>query len=482
MKKNSDWMGAEQGEVLYLSVPLQGVLLAWIAGPENPLSKIAIADSSLLRKWIETPAEMRSWLQTARPCPSAQVRVIGHAQEIDPLLRLLTEQELPLGDPIRLSTPGQSICFFPASGKIRIPIGSRSSSKRKKVLVIDDSPTICKLLQKIINEDDALECVGLIQDPRVAVKEIQALRPDVITMDIHMPEITGIELVRQVMSQIPTPILLISSLSMSEGGEVLEGLALGAVDYIQKPMAADLAESMPAIREKIRAVANARLQLLQREAGKANPVPRRKRSFDPASLIAIGASTGGTEAIRELLSSFPESIPPTLIVQHIPSVFSKAFADRLNAIFPFRVKEAVDSDRVLPNTVYIAPGGKQMRLLQKDQELLLKVDDSEPVNRHRPSVDALFHSIAALRLKKTVACILTGMGGDGARGMLALRELGADTIAQDEATSVVYGMPREAKRIGAAKCVLPLQKIGTAILDRVEIKKERINEALIREK
>jgi two-component system chemotaxis response regulator CheB len=258
---------------------------------------------------------------------------------------------------------------------------------------------------------------------------------------------------------------MISSLSASDGNFVFDALLSGAVDYIQKPSMAELPVVGPLICEKVRTAA------MSRASAHGNATPGKQLPVSPGQpvdmdcLIAIGSSTGGVEALREVLTRLPEHVPPIVIVQHIPPVFSKAFADRMNTLCPFTVKEAEHGERVTANKVLIAPGGMQMHLRQTADGLVVGIADAEPVNRHKPSVDYLFDSILALKHSKVVAAILTGMGGDGARGLLKLRESGARTLAQDEATCVVYGMPREAAKLGAAEEVVPLPNIAGVLLE-----------------
>jgi two-component system, chemotaxis family, protein-glutamate methylesterase/glutaminase len=258
-------------------------------------------------------------------------------------------------------------------------------------------------------------------------------------------------------------VLMISSLSKDEGNFVLEALASGAVDYIQKPEANRINEFGPSIIEKIKTASLTRVQSFVPEETKRTRTVV-EGECDPTFLVAMGASTGGTEAIREVLTALPEVVPPILIVQHIPAGFSKAFAERMDNLCPFTVKEATDGELVLPSRVYVAPGGTQMKVRGSGGDLRIVVDDSEPVNRHKPSVDVLFDSVAELKISKIVGVLLTGMGADGARGLLKLKQKGATTIAQDAATSVVFGMPKEAVNLGAVDRVLAIERVGDAII------------------
>ncbi|MBX2995808.1 MAG: chemotaxis-specific protein-glutamate methyltransferase CheB [Bdellovibrionaceae bacterium] len=334
---------------------------------------------------------------------------------------------------------------------------------RKKVLIVDDSATIRQLLAKVIKQDPQLEVVAEAERPSQVEALIRQHKPDVITLDIHMPEMDGVTLLKKIFPIYKIPVVMISSIRREEGPQVLQALESGAVDYIQKPSLEDLRTLGPEICERIRTASEARVvvsSIARRKAASRGP-------HGTESIVLMGASTGGTEALRVVLESLPNQIPPTLIVQHIPPVFSAAFAARLNQLCPFEVREAQDGDVVKPNLVLIAPGGKQMALVSKDGKLVVKITDDAPVNRHKPSVDYLFKSAADLKLPNVVGVILTGMGGDGARMLKRLRDQGARTIGQDEQTSVVYGMPREAAKMGAVEFVKPLGEVAETILKLV---------------
>lgn len=335
-----------------------------------------------------------------------------------------------------------------------------SANRKIRVLIVDDSTTIQKLLQQIISKDPRFEVVGMAERPSQVEELIRQNKPDVITMDIHMPEMDGVTLLRKIQPKYQIPTVMITSIQKEEGPLVLQALEAGAVDYIQKPTAKDLREVSQLILERLQTAAKANL--------KSRVRPRRTSvrsaiQVDQETLVLIGASTGGTEAIKSVLEGLPQNIPPILIVQHIPPVFSAAFAQRLNNLFSFEVREAKDGDRVGPNLVLIAPGGCQMGLKSVGGQLFVTVNDSAPVNRHKPSVDYLFQSAASLKVPKLVAAILTGMGADGARQMKVLKDVGARTIAQDESTSVVYGMPREAVAKGGVEFELPLDQVAEKI-------------------
>lgn len=348
----------------------------------------------------------------------------------------------------------------------------KAPSKKRKVLIVDDSKTIRELLQRVLKEDPDFEIIGMASDAIEASNIILKNKPDVITLDIHMPGMSGVQWLEKLLPTNPIPVVMISSLQLQEGNEVFHALELGAVDYIQKPSLSELAFVGPIIREKVKVASYAKVIRLQQLAPKLVRVTSivRTTSLDTNFILAMGASTGGTEALKNVLCSLPERIPPTVIVQHIPPVFSKTFADRMNELCRFEVKEAEDRDELLSSRVLIAPGGKQMKIQKTTKGFCVRITDESPVNRHKPSVDYLFHSVASVIGKKSVGVILTGMGNDGAQGLLAMRKQGAQTIGQDEASSVVYGMPRVAYEIGAVEKVAPLSEIPKLILNCLERK------------
>ncbi len=343
-----------------------------------------------------------------------------------------------------------------------------------KVMIVDDSKTIRDLLEKIFARDESFEVIASIAHPKDVEASIKKNKPDVITMDIHMPEMNGVELLRKIFPIYKIPTVMISSISPEDGTYVLDALEIGAVDYIQKPEFSELAQAMPIIIEKVKTAATAKI--IGQKSVRKNNVSILK--MDLENLIVIGSSTGGTEALKNILTRLPSEIPPILIVQHIPAVFSEAFAKRMNTLCPFTVSEARDGDVVEISHVYVAPGGKQMKLVKRAGVFVLSITDDAPVNRHKPSVDYLFDSVAVLNPPKLVSVILTGMGGDGARGMKKLRDLGAATIAQDEESCVVFGMPREAIKLGGAEKILHLDLIADEIVKAVSEKPRRAKASL----
>lgn len=369
---------------------------------------------------------------------------------------------------------GREIFFHPSTGRLRVSKIEKNSLdvssvvKRKiKVLVVDDSKTIQQLLKKILSSD-SIEVVGTALSAEEAFPLLSRLRPDVITLDIHMPGMNGVNFLEKFLPEFPIPTIMISSISLNEGDFVMKALELGAVDYIQKPTLEELTSQTEFIREKVKTAASIKIQ--RKAALKSNTRLNiaYKDSKSNHKIVAIGASTGGTEAVKTVLMSLPANIPPILIVQHIPPLFSAAFARRLNELCPFEVKEAVNGDKVLPGRVLIAPGGFQMELFISGGIQTVRIFEGEKVNRHRPSVDVLFDSVAKRIGKGALGVILTGMGDDGAKGLLNMRTAGAYTIGQDEASCVVYGMPRAAASLGGVQEVCPLNLVGEAIIKVLE--------------
>ncbi len=337
-----------------------------------------------------------------------------------------------------------------------------SSKKEKiKVLIVDDSKTIRMLLKKIFAQSDRIEIVADTGEPLEVLQLISEKRPDVITLDIHMPKMDGLTLLTKYIPQYPIPTVMITSISMEEGPTVLNALEAGAVDYIKKPEMNELTEASDLIIDKVISAAASRVTVHRKSQTRVQDLSH--LSLDNDAFIAIGASTGGTEALRVLLTQLPPEIPPILIVQHIPAGFSNAFAKRLNSLCPFEVVEAKDQDEIIKNRVLIAPGGKQMRAVCRGRKWFVVIEDTPPVNRHKPSVDHLFNSLTEFEFKKPVGIILTGMGGDGAKGLLNLKNKGWMTIAQNKESCVVFGMPAVAIDLGAAQHVCHLNDIAAKI-------------------
>jgi two-component system chemotaxis response regulator CheB len=335
-----------------------------------------------------------------------------------------------------------------------------------KVLIVDDSAVVRAVLSRELAKDPAITVVGTAPDALIARDKIEVLKPDVLTLDIGMPRMDGLTFLRELMKVHPVPVIIVSALTPKGSSMAMEALALGAVDVMLKPGGSVSTPEMAAeLAAKIRAVSGARLRLSH--APVAQPRPKAAPSAPAASvrtLVALGASTGGTQAIQTVLTHLPDSIPPILIVQHMPEGFTRAFADRLNGLVPFEVKEAAHGDEVHPNRVLIAPGNFHMELARIGGRYTVHISDGPKVQRQRPAVDVLFHSFARVASHSAVGVILTGMGADGADGMRAMKEAGARTIAQDEQSCVVFGMPKEAIATGKVDQVLPLEHIAAAVM------------------
>ncbi|OZT85482.1 chemotaxis response regulator protein-glutamate methylesterase [Vibrio sp. 03_296] len=340
-------------------------------------------------------------------------------------------------------------------------------SKKIKVLVVDDSPVFRALLSEIINSDPQLEVIGAAEDPYQAREMIKALKPDVLTLDIEMPKMNGVQFLKNLMRLHPLPVVMISTLTQHGADATLMALELGAVDYFPKPSVANTADMLgyrSLVNEKIRMAAQAQVganQSMSPAVASSSAV-----STSQYQLIAIGASTGGTEAVKHLLSVLPASMPPIVITQHISAMFSGPFACRLDASCALSVSELTQGEVALKaNHAYVAPGDKHLMVFRRGGQLYAHLDDSPAVNRHKPSVDVMFGSVAESLKGKAIGVILTGMGKDGAQGMLQMKQQGAITVAQDEQSCVVYGMPRAAVECGAAMHIKPLNKLPQFLCD-----------------
>jgi two-component system chemotaxis response regulator CheB len=350
---------------------------------------------------------------------------------------------------------------------------------KTRVVVVDDSALVRSLLTEIINRQSDMECVGSASDPFAAREMIRNLDPDVITLDVEMPRMDGIDFLSKLMRLRPMPVVMVSTLT-ERGAEVtLKALELGAVDFVAKPkigVADGLKQLADEITEKVRTASKARVSKLHAPApavavaGAAAPVKAAPQSIGRLStekLIFIGASTGGTEATKEVLMNLPPDSPGVVITQHMPPGFTKSYASRLDGLCKIRVKEAVDGERILPGHAYIAPGGFHLSVERSGANYIARVADGEPVNRHKPSVEVLFESAARVVGRNALGIMLTGMGADGAKAMRTMKDAGSYNVCQDEATCVVFGMPREAIAHGAADEVLPLVKIAQHVIDRL---------------
>ncbi len=335
-----------------------------------------------------------------------------------------------------------------------------------RVLIVDDSALMRQLLSELLSTDPGIVVVGTAADPFQARERIKALNPDVITLDVEMPRMDGLAFLRKIMALRPMPVVMVSSLTQQGADITLEALDAGAVDVVAKPVS-DLARGIKAqtdeIRAKVKSAASARVRAkaTNRPAGPAAPVVFRSTE----TIVLVGASTGGVEAIRIIVERLPANGPAMLITQHMPPNFTASFARRLNDLAAPAVLEAGDGDRILPGHVYIAPGGMHLEMARNGANYVCRLTTAPPVNGHKPSVDVLFESAARWAGANAVGVILTGMGRDGARGMLAMRQAGAATLAQDEASCVVYGMPRAAVEAGAAAEEVPLDRIAGRLGD-----------------
>ena len=347
-----------------------------------------------------------------------------------------------------------------------------------KVVVVDDSALVRSLLTEIINRQHDMVCIGAASDPLVAREMIRELNPDVITLDVEMPRMDGLEFLSRLMRLRPMPVVMVSTLT-EQGAEItLRALEMGAIDFVAKPrigVSSGLNELAGDIVDKIRVAASAHVKRLPPAPG-AGSAPAGGGAAEPPraalprvsteKIICIGASTGGTEAIKDVLLGLPADSPGIVITQHMPPGFTRSFAERLNRMTRLNVVEAKGGERILPGHAFLAPGDKHLLVERSGANYVTRLSDAEPVRRHKPAVDPMFRSVAQCAGRNVIACLLTGMGKDGAQGMLEIRQAGGYTVAQNEATCVVYGMPREAVAIGGAEDILPLGEIAEALLQQ----------------
>jgi len=353
--------------------------------------------------------------------------------------------------------------------------------KKIRVLIVDDSALIRKVLTEMLSSDKDIEVIGAASDPFIARKKIKELNPDVITLDVEMPKMDGITFLGNIMRLRPMPVVMVSSLTEKGADVTLQALELGAVDFVTKPNV-DLAHTFEnyadEIIEKVKVAAKANVQKGQITAKLDTPekhtadaiiskTAKFKNFKTTDKIIAIGASTGGTEAIKEVLLDMPPNSPGIVITQHIPEAFSKKFADRLDGFLPLKVYEAEDGQQIIPGHVYIAPGNQHMLVERDGARYICRLNDGPAVNRHKPAVDVLFRSVAQNVGRNSLGIILTGMGDDGARGLKEMHDAGSYTIAQDEKTSVVWGMPGSAVSHGAVDTILPLKKIAAHTIKKL---------------
>lgn len=341
-----------------------------------------------------------------------------------------------------------------------------------RVLIVDDSALVRNILSQGLAQDPNIEVVGTAADPYAARDKIVELQPDVLTLDVEMPRMDGVAFLRKLMPQFPLPVIMVSSLTQRGKQITMEALDAGAVDFVPKPtsnVASGLNAMLMELRSKIKIASTANVSHWK---GKRAPSPSQAMATSPAALaestdkiIAIGASTGGTEAIRRVIEKFPASTCGTVIVQHMPGGFTKMFSERLNQLCPMQVKEAEHGDRIRTGLILVAPGGKQLEVVRSGGFYQVRLGGEEKVSGHCPSVDVMMHSVAKHGGANAIGAMLTGMGQDGAQGMLAMKQAGARCIAQDEATSVVFGMPKVAYEKGGAEQLVPLDKMAQTLLN-----------------
>jgi two-component system chemotaxis response regulator CheB len=344
-----------------------------------------------------------------------------------------------------------------------------------KVIIVDDSAVVRQVLSAEISKARDIEVVAVAADPYIARDKIVALHPDVITLDLEMPRMDGLTFLGKLMRYFPLPVIIVSSLTPRGSETAMKALEMGAVDVIGKPGASYSVGDISALLiEKIRAAAGAKFNRVQPQApaqAAEAPAPLFRTTH---KILAIGASTGGTEAVRHVLMGLPADTPGTVIVQHMPEHFTAQFAQRLNTDCPMEVREAKCGDLVVPGVALLAPGNSHMVLRRSGTQFSVEIKGGPPVHYQRPSVDVLFHSVARQAGANAVGAILTGMGADGARGLLAMREAGARTLAQDEQSCVVFGMPKEAINLGAVERIVPLSRMARQIIETLSARPEAV--------
>lgn len=350
-------------------------------------------------------------------------------------------------------------------------------NKNIKVLIVDDSALVRKILSQKLCQYEGIEVVGTAPDPYVAREKIVVLKPDVLTLDVEMPRMDGLTFLKKLMAHYPLPVIVLSSQTPKGSNNAMEALYSGAIEVICKPGESfSVGDTCDFLAEKIKIAATASLKKINPSVPKSNQaVGRCENSIETTNkIIAIGASTGGTQALSKVLQTFPADTPGILVVQHMPANFTKSFADRLNTECQMSVKEAEDGDRIVPGLVLIAPGGYHMSLNRSGANYFVNITDGPKVCLQKPSVEVMFNSVARFAGTNAVGAILTGMGKDGAEGLLNMRNAGAQTLAQDEETCVVFGMPKEAIKIGAAEQVVPLDDITDTILKLLQKRRVKV--------
>jgi two-component system, chemotaxis family, protein-glutamate methylesterase/glutaminase len=340
--------------------------------------------------------------------------------------------------------------------------------EKTRVLIVEDSPIMQQLLTALIDAQPDLEVAGVAPDPFEARERIKLLKPDVLTLDVEMPRMDGITFLSNLMRLRPMPVVMVSSLTEVNAETTLKALELGAVDFVTKPKgdgSTDLATFGMQLCERVRSAAKAEIKPAVPMMRRPPPPPMQ---FKEGGVIAIGASTGGTEAIKEILVRMPVNSPPIVIVQHMPEMFTRMFAKRLNDLCDLEVTEGTDGEALLNGHVYVAPGNWHMRVVRGGGKLRLRIDQSDPVNRHRPAVDVLFRSVAECAARESAGLLLTGMGRDGADGLGEMKAAGSMTFAQSGESCVVFGMPKAAIEAGHVACVAPVENLATHVLDAMK--------------
>ncbi len=345
-----------------------------------------------------------------------------------------------------------------------------------RVLVVDDSALVRGIMTEILSEDPEIEVVGTAPDPFIARDKIKTLQPDVLTLDVEMPKMDGLTFLQKLMAARPIPVVMVSSLTEQNAATTMQALEFGAVDFVTKP-SVDVRHGLEELAQHITSKVKIASQAMVKK--RTPPVDCQERIKDLAAqsamikttdtIIAIGASTGGTEALREFLEVLPPNTPPILMTQHMPERFTKTFADRLDQLCQIRVKEAQEGESVIPGQALLAPGNYHLELRRSGARYYVTLNQEPPVNRHRPSVDVMFRSVAHYAGANSIGIILTGMGNDGAAGMVEMKKAGAYNFAQDEASCVVFGMPKEAIKMGAVDKTLPLTEIPSALLTQLRM-------------
>lgn len=422
----------------------------------------------------DTLLGLQSWLSSRKLALSGErILKTGEAREIHffedtgrlsiEVAPATAETRVEAPRAVSIATPVKNAT--PARTELPKSIPSADSSKVVTVLIVDDSKAMRMVLRKILETSPRLRVIGEAGLPSEALAFLEKQRPDVLTLDIQMPEMSGVELFKKISKLYKIPAVMVSALGMNEGHEVMDALEAGAFDYFQKPEGSEIQAQAPVLHEKVIQAALSSTRVRSGGGERRGSVSKSTGGAPLAKMdiLAIGSSTGGTEAVRCIFEALPADIPPIVVVQHIPPFFSAAFAERLDKLCKFEVREAKEGDELRRGLALIAPGGLHLEVARSGRKFVAKITDAPPVNRFRPSVDVLYRSVVrefGKDMSRVTGIILTGMGNDGAQGLLELRKAGARTIGQDEDSSVVYGMPRAAAEIGAVEEVSPLDEIA----------------------